>query len=459
MANQAKTPHVAFVCSPGMGHLLPFVQLADRLATVHNLSITLLINPSSSSPAYQSLLETLPANVNAITLPLPSPDSFPENVDSLSRIILTTKLNLPQIHSHLKNIQSTGSLSALVMDIFSFLATETASQLGIPCYRFIPCSCLSLSLFFHVPELDRSFPGDLKDLEEPVRLPGCVPISGPDLVEPILLRSDGGYAVFIQQCENLFDMKGVLVNSFEELEPEVVKSYKDNQQGWPPIYPVGPLIRPIELELNQMEGDESLAWLDLQPDTSVVYVSFGSWCTLKPEQFTELACGLEQSGHHFLWVVKESINRSLVDVLPKGFLERTKEVGRIITTWAPQISILKHKSVAAFMTHCGWGSSLEGITNGVPLIAFPMFAEQRMNAVLLTEDVKVSLRLKESENGLILRDEISRAVKCVMEEQEGNWLRDKAVALRDAAAGALLEGGSSHRATAEMVEVWKKNVL
>jgi hydroquinone glucosyltransferase len=461
MSNKTKNPHVAIVCSPGLGHLLPCVQLADRLATVHNMSITLLINPkNTSSPAYVSLFEKLPANVAAITLSNPlSPDLFPRNTDSLSRIILTTKLNLPQIQSHLKDLQSTGSLLAVVIDIFAFMATEAALQLGIPCYRFIPCSCLTLSVFLHVPELDKSFPGNLRDVEEPIRLPGCVPITGPDFLEPIQTRSDGAYALLIQHGKDLLDMKGILVNSFEELEPKVVKAYKDSKEGWPPIYAVGPLIRPIEHELDQVQENETVSWLDLQPDTSVVYVSFGSWCTLKPQQLTELAFGLEESGHRFIWVVKESVNGSLADVLPEGVLERTKEISRIITTWAPQVSILKHKSIAAFVTHCGWGSSLEGIINGVPLIAFPMFAEQKMNAVLLTEEVKVALRLRGSESGLVLRDEISRVVKCVMEEQEGKQLRDRAVALKDAAAGALLEGGSSHCALEEVVEVWKKNVI
>ncbi|KAK4845142.1 hypothetical protein QYF36_001516 [Acer negundo] len=55
-----------------------------------------------------------------------------------------------------------------------------------------------------------------------------------------------------------------------------------------------------------------------------------------------------------------------------------------------------------------WNSVIESVVNGVPLIAWPLYAEQRMNAVMLTENIELALRLKQSENGLLGRDEISR---------------------------------------------------
>ncbi|OMP05154.1 UDP-glucuronosyl/UDP-glucosyltransferase [Corchorus olitorius] len=87
----------------------------------------------------------------------------------------------------------------------------------------------------------------------------------------------------------------------------------------------------------------------------------------------------------------------------------------------------------------GTGSTiLESVVNGVPLIAWPLYAEQKMIAMMLTEDIKVALRPKPSENGLGCRDEIARVVKGLMEGDEGK------------AAKVLSEEGSSTKALSEV---------
>jgi UDP:flavonoid glycosyltransferase YjiC (YdhE family) len=36
-----------------------------------------------------------------------------------------------------------------------------------------------------------------------------------------------------------------------------------------------------------------------------------------------------------------------------------------------------------FLSHCGWNSILESIATGVPVVAWPMFADQQINALNL----------------------------------------------------------------------------
>ncbi|KAH7847605.1 hypothetical protein Vadar_028006 [Vaccinium darrowii] len=149
----------------------------------------------------------------------------------------------------------------------------------------------------------------------------------------------------------------------------------------------------------------------------------------------ELAFGLEMSEQRFLWVVRSPNDKgALSDVndqndplifLPDGFLDRTKGLGLVVPSWAPQAQILSHRSTGGFLTHCGWNSTLESVVNGIPLIAWPLYAEQKMNAVILTEDLKVVLRLKVSENGIIERTEIADVVKRLMKGEEGNVVRSR----------------------------------
>jgi hydroquinone glucosyltransferase len=202
--------------------------------------------------------------------------------------------------------------------------------------------------------------------------------------------------------------------------------------------------------------------LDKQQSCSVLYVSFGSGGTLSEEQIVELALGLELSNHKFLWVVRapsSSANSAYLSAqndvdpsqfLPSGFLERTKEKGLVIPSWAPQIQILSHRSVGGFLSHCGWNSILESVIHGVPLIAWPLFGEQRMNAVLLSEGLKVGLRPRVHENGIVERVEVSKVIKCLMEGEEGRNLRKRINELKEVANSALQENGSSTKTISQL---------
>ena len=139
--------------------------------------------------------------------------------------------------------------------------------------------------------------------------------------------------------------------------------------------------------------------------------------------------------HKFLWVVRapsslasDAYLSAQKDVdplhfLPWGFLERPNEKGMVVPSWAPQIQVLSHSSVGGFLTHCGWNSILERVLKGVPFITWPLFAEQRMNAVLLCEGLKVGVRPRVSENGLVQREEIVKVIKCLMEGEEGGKMK------------------------------------
>lgn len=266
---------------------------------------------------------------------------------------------------------------------------------------------------------------------------------------------------------------GIIINTFCSLEKRAITAISDGlcipNAPTPPIYCIGPLIS--EKQIN--EGNECLVWLNSQPSKSVVFLCFGSLGVFGEEQLKEIAVGLENSGHRFLWVVKapphEGDNESnssilaqqepdLNTLLPQGFLERTKERGLVVKSWAPQVAVLSHESVGGFVTHCGWNSILEGVCAGIPMIGWPLYAEQKINKVILVEEIRAGLGLEKSGRGRFVNGvEIEKRVRELMESENGENIRRRVEELRDAAKVAMTdENGSSRIALAKLITGWKE---
>ncbi|XP_071918414.1 hydroquinone glucosyltransferase-like [Coffea arabica] len=467
--------HIAFLPSPGMGHLIPLTEFAKRLVLHHNFLVTLIL-PSDGSPmsAQKSYLQSLPATITPIYLPSVSFDDLPEDTRVETRIALTISRSLPAIHDALFQLLITKPcsrpISALVVDLFGSNAFRLARDLNMSSYMFFTSTAMSFSLLVHLPKLDQTYTCEYRDLTEAVVLPGCVPLLGKDFLDAIQERKNDAYNLLLELCKEYGSADGILINSFVELEFGALKALKE--EGWfkPPIYPVGPLIQTRSINEVVPESSGCLEWLNNQPTKSVLFVCLGSGGTLSQEQINEMAFGLEMSEQRFLWIVRsphqtaanaafftnKSVNNPL-NFVPKGFLKRTKEKGLVVPSWAPQIQVLSHGSTGGFVSHCGWNSVLESIVHGVPLIAWPLYAEQKMNAVVLTEDLKAALKVKADKIGLVGREQIAKLAKDLIQGDEGKDVRDKMKQLKDAAARAFELDGSSSISLAQVAQ--KMSVL
>nr|QSM19616.1 glycosyltransferase [Arnebia euchroma] len=462
---QEKAAHVALLVTPGMGHLIPVLEFAKRLnqIEIHKFTCTLIIPTRGPfSKAEKLFLESIPNGIDFITFPPVNFDDLEgvEGVRAETRIVLTVRRSLPALREAMRSLMGTKRLVALVVDLFGTDAFDVAMELNISPYIFYPTNAMNLSLFIHMQELDQKMSCEYRESTTPIELPGCFPIHGRDLLDPLQDRKNDAYKWTLHVASKYKLAEGIMVNTFQDLEPGALKALQE--LGHPPIYPIGPLTQNVS---KLSDNCECINFLNEQPLGSVLYVSFGSGGTLSYDQMIELAMGLELSEQRFLWVIRSPNtvangtyfgleNKDPKASLPKGFLDRVKGRGFVVSDWAPQAQILSHGSTGGFLTHCGWNSTLESVVNGIPMIVWPLYAEQRSNAVMLTQDLKVALRPKVSKDGLVKTIEIANIVKDLMEGESGKQVRYRMRDFKVAADRVLSPGGTSTKALADLATLW-----
>ncbi|KAM0900174.1 hypothetical protein ACQ4PT_020814 [Festuca glaucescens] len=471
----AQTPHIVLLVSPGAGagHLRPVAELARRLAADYGFTATIVTYTNHSSPTqYSSVLSSLPPSITTTALPEVPMDDLPNHARIETRLITVVRRTLPHLRELLRSLSDApAGVAAFLADVFCPSALHVAAELGIPRYVVFTANLMTLASLLHLPEQDSATTCEYRDLSEAVLLPGCVPLRVADLIEPIQDRANPAYPLMVDLgCQYLL-ADGFIVNTFDGMEHETISAFQElSDKGvYPPVYPVGPITRQCSDE-DAKHG--CLRWLDGHTAGSVLYVCFGSGGALSVEQSFELAAGLEASRQRFLWVVcfpsdKDSNAGYLgspadnhgddpLSYLPEGFVERTSGTGFAVPLWAPQVEILNHPTVGGFLSHCGWNSKLESAAAGVPMVAWPLFAEQRMNAVMLQERTGMALGPKEREDdGVVPQEEVAAVVKELMTGEKGETARLKAREMRDAVTVVLAPDGPARKALEAVASKWK----
>ena len=251
--------------------------------------------------------------------------------------------------------------------------------------------------------------------------------------------------------EAVNNSSGLVINTFDALEPAELERIR-SELRIPTVLAPGPLHKLSSKNTSSSslldEDYDCIKWLDKQPPRSVLYVSFGSLASLASNEFLEVAWGLATSGHPFLWVVRPGSVRGLDGLgFPDGFEAAVEGKGKVIR-WAPQQEVLAHPAVGGFWTHNGWNSTLESISEGVPMICRPQFADQMMNTRYVEKAWGVGFEIE----GELERGKIEKAIRKLMEEREGAEMRERAVELKKKVADCLKPGGSSQIAIDKLVE-------
>ncbi|KAL2466030.1 UDP-glycosyltransferase 73C3 [Abeliophyllum distichum] len=217
------------------------------------------------------------------------------------------------------------------------------------------------------------------------------------------------------------------------------------------IGPFNPVVIPERKDPNNHH--KCLEWLDKQPLNSVIFISFGSTSSFSNEQIKEIALGLEKSGKKFIWVLRDADKGDIFEgdarraPLQEGYEKRVEERGIIIRDWAPQLEILGHPSTGGFISHCGWNSCTESISMGVPIAAWPMHSDQPRNAVLITKVLKIGVEVRDwaHRNEVVPAIAVEKAVRTLMDSEEGEEMRHKAAELAVAVKQSVMEGGATRK--------------
>ncbi|KAL6607055.1 hypothetical protein ACP70R_042708 [Stipagrostis hirtigluma subsp. patula] len=453
-------PHVVLLPSAGMGHLVPFGRLAVALSSAHGCDVSVATVLPTVSAAESRHLEALFAAFPAVRRldfrlapfdesEFPSADPFFLRFEAMRR-------SAPLLGPLLAG----ASASALVTDIaLSSVVLPVAKERRVPCYILFTSSAAMLSLCAYFPAyLDAGAGAGAGGGVGDVAIPGVYTIPKPSIPQALHDPKHLFTQQFVANGRGLVGADGVLVNTFEAMEPEAVEALRGGSvaSGFPPVFAVGPL-RAVSLAAEAPAKDPAgyREWLDAQPARSVVYVSFGSRKAISRDQLRELAAGLNASGHRFLWVVKSTVvdkddAAELGELLGEGFLDRVQGRGLVTKAWVEQEEILRHGAVGLFVSHCGWNSVTEAAASGVPVLAWPRFGDQRVNAGVVARGglgAWVERWSWEGEDGVVSGDEIAEKIKAVMGDEA---VAKKAAKVGEAAAAATAEGGSSYRSLAEI---------
>ncbi|KAL6519362.1 hypothetical protein OROGR_018682 [Orobanche gracilis] len=467
---QQQQLHFILIPLMSQSHIIPLTDFAKLLAQ-HGVCVSIVTTPLNAI-RYKGVIEsakTQNLKIKMIPIKFPCleaglPDGC-ENMDALSPELSREFFRACQmLQGPLENIiQELNPKPSCIVSTNAIPWTQKlADKFNIPRYNFETVSCFTL-LCSHKLSLvqEESIVSDRESFLVP-NIPHEIEFTKSQLPEFFANGSDN-FKDIIDEIKRARDSaRGTLLNSFQELEPWYLDNYREVVGNVWCVGPVSLCNKENSEKLNrgnQAAADESYftTWLDSMRPKSVVYVCFGSLCRIPAQQIKEIGFGLEKSGFPFIWIIRKQDDTEQVDrwLAEDGFEDRVRGRGLVVRGWAPQVLILTHPSVGGFLTHCGWNSSLEGICAGVPMITWPMFAEQFYNEKFIVNVLGIGVRVgverctsgyDEESGGLVKCDQVRIAVENVMDDGvDGSERRKRAEGLAKMATDAVENGGSSYR--------------
>ncbi|XP_047078825.1 UDP-glucose flavonoid 3-O-glucosyltransferase 7-like [Lolium rigidum] len=473
---QQQPLHILFLPFFAPGHLLPAADVAAVFAA-RGARCTILTTPVNAGiirPAVDranganNLHGTGSGKIDIALMPFPDVGLPPgvENYMSLTTLQADCRAKFMRavqlVQEPFHRFLAANRLDAVVSDSFFSWSADAAVEHGIPRLVITGTSVFARSCnasMLRSNPLEMTSEGDPEALVMLPGLPHRVELRRSQMMDPG--KQPGAWAFY--QSNNAADQSsfGEVFNSFHELEPDYVEHFQTTLGRH--AFLVGPVALAtwdmaasganVNADVNK---DRCLRWLDTKPDSSVVYVSFGTATRFSPVELREISRGLDLSGKNFVWALGDGAGTESSEWMPEGFAKLTANIGDsrgcIIRGWAPQTLILNHHALGGFMTHCGWNSVMEAVSAGVPMVTWPRYADQFYNEKLVVEVLKVGVSVgardyaSPMENHEVIGGEvIAESIMALMgNNEQGDAIRKKTNELGVKARSAMEKGGSSY---------------
>ncbi|KRH50984.1 hypothetical protein GLYMA_07G254800v4 [Glycine max] len=453
-----------FIHYPTAGHMIPLCDIATLFAS-RGHHATIITTPVNA----QIIRKSIPS-LRLHTVPFPSQElGLPDGIESLSSLIDDIR-HFPKVYHAISMLQppieqfvEQHPPDCIVADFLFPWVHDLANKLNIPSVAFNGFSLFAICAIRAV-NLESSDSFHIPSIPHPISLNATPP---KELTQYLKLM-----------LESQLKSHAIIINNFAELDGQDYIRHYEKTTGHK-TWHLGPasLISCRTAQEKAERGMKSavsmqdcVSWLDSKRVNSVVYVSFGSLCYFPDKQLYEIACGMEASGYEFIWVVPEKKGKEEESEeekekwLPKGFEERKK--GMIIKGWAPQVVILEHPAVGAFLTHCGWNSTVEAVSAGVPMITWPVHSDQFYNEKLITQVRGIGVEVGAEEwnlsayfqtQKLLPRDRIEMAVRTLMDvSDQALQIRRQAQNFSRIARQAVQVAGSSYNNLTALIHYVKR---
>ncbi|KAJ9146737.1 hypothetical protein P3X46_028968 [Hevea brasiliensis] len=425
---------VVLVPCPFQGHISPMFELGTILYC-RGFSITI---------AHTKFNFPNPANYPNFSF-LPIADHLPEHdVASLDIVSLISYLNgnceAPLLESLSQIMEKPHTkITCIIYDTLMHYSEAVANRLKLTSIILRTSSVATLIAYSKFTQLQQEGYFPLKEHLLQEMVPVLYPLRFKDL--PTI---DFASLESLMELTNIIIAKrssAIIWNSMDCLEESELAQHQ--QQYQVPFFSIGPLYKFATASSSSIIAEDTccITWLDRKTPNSVIYVSLGSLASMTEKELAEMAWGLANSKQPFLWVIRPNsvCGSEWIELLPKDFKEAVGERGCIVK-WAPQKEVLAHPAVEGFWSHCSWNSTLESISEGVPMICRPCFGDQKVNARYVCHVWKVGLELENE----LEREEVTRAVRRLMVSAEGMEMRQKTIELKEKVESSMKNGGSSY---------------
>ncbi|KFK44332.1 hypothetical protein AALP_AA1G244400 [Arabis alpina] len=460
-------PHVVCVPFPAQGHINPMLKVA-KLLHAKGFHVTFVNTIYSHNRLLRSRGPNALDGLSSFRFES-IPDGLPEtSADAMQDVLAlcesTMKNSLAPFKELLHRLNSGDDVppvSCIVSDGVMSFTLDAAKELGVPEVLFWTTSACGFLAYLHFYLFVEKGLCPLKDescLDTKIDwIPSMRNLRLRDIPSFIRATSpeDKMLNFFIHETDRAKLASAIILNTFDDLEHDVIHYM---ESILPPIYSIGPLNLLVNQEIYEdseigrmgsnlwREESECLDWLDTKSRNSVVYVNFGSLTVMSAKHLVEFAWGLAATRKDFAWVIRPDVVVGDVAMVPPEFLTETVD-RRMLASWCPQEKVLSHPAVGGFLTHSGWNSTLESLSNGVPMVCWPFFAEQQLNCKFCCEEWKVGMEM----GGDVKREEVEAVVRKLMDGEKGKKMREKVEEWRHLAKEAIDHKRGSSELNFEMV--------